>query len=94
MNKQEAEKLIEPHLFNHRGKKAINLESGGLDFESTFIFYGITNSRNVILGDIIRESPEGIETKKRIAKIRNIGNKKTLALGSGRGTDNYYLDLE
>jgi hypothetical protein len=70
------------------------MESGRLDFESTFIFLGVTSSGNVKLGDIYQEGPEGIKYKVKIAKVRNIGDKKTLALGSGRGTNNYYLDLE
>ncbi len=94
LNKEEAESLISPHIFNYRGLKAIKLESGRLDFEQTYIYYGVTSTGNVRLGEITSEGPEGIKTINKLGKIRIIGEKKTLTIGSGRGTDNYYLDLE
>jgi hypothetical protein len=92
--KEEIQRLIEPHIVDYRGKKAIALENGRLDFKQTYLFYGITPQGNVILGEIIQEGPNGMKIKRKIAKIRVIGDKKTLTIGSGRGTDNYYLDLE
>lgn len=93
-NISDTEALIKPHISTYRGKKAISMENGRLDFKATFIYLGVTPQGNVKLGDIHSEGPQGVEYKNKIAKIRNIGGKKTLALGSGRGSDNYYLDLE
>ena len=93
MNKQEVENLLQNHIFDYRGRPAIEMENAGLDFKMTLLYYGVTSSGNVKLGEIYSEGPEGIKAKNKIAKIRIIGGKKTLALGSGRGTDNYYLDL-
>lgn len=94
MNKKETEQLIAPHIFNYRGYRAIAMENAGLDFKQTLIFLGVTPSGNVKLGEIYQEGPDGIKFRNKIAKVRMIGGDKTLALGSGRGTDNYYLDLE
>ena len=90
---RETLKLIKPHLFNYRGRKAINMENGGLSFSQTLIFKNITPSGNVKLGEIIQSGPSGIKTINKIAKVRIISGKKVLVLGSGRGTDNYYLNL-
>ncbi|MFW5794150.1 MAG: hypothetical protein ACOCV1_01585 [Bacillota bacterium] len=92
--KQQTEKLIRPHIFMFKGRKAIAMESATLDFKRTLIYKGVTPSGNVKLGEIIFSGPAGIKTKNRIAKVRKIGGKKVLALGSGRGSSNYYLDLE
>lgn len=94
MEKKEVEELIKPHIFKYKGKDAIAMESGRLDFKATFIYLGVTPSGNVRLGKIYQEGQDGVKYIGKTAKVRIIGDKKTLALGSGKGTDNYYLDLE
>jgi hypothetical protein len=67
------------------GRAIILMENGRLDFKKPFYVTGVTKSGNVKLQD-----DSGIRN---LAKVRKIGSKETLTVGSGRGTSNYYLDL-
>jgi hypothetical protein len=78
-------KAIQRETILKEGRGYVLMENGRLDFKKPFYVTGVTKSGNVKLQDFSRN--------KKLGKVRKIGSKETLTVGSGRGTDNYYLDL-
>ncbi len=57
-------------VYERDGQKFIRLGNYALDFKKEFAFLGFTKSlTKVILGDIFKSGPDGIEYTKRFAKI-------------------------
>ena len=57
-------------VYERNGQKFIRLGNYALDFKKEFAFLGFTKSQTkVILGDIYKCGPDGMEYTKRFAKI-------------------------
>lgn len=56
----QIKQFVESKVYEKDGHKMIDIENSRLDFSSSFVFLGFTNSR-VRLGEIYSSGPQGIK---------------------------------